>query len=72
MSITILQQKREQPLSGTVIGKTGASYRVSTVSGAIISATSSRLWSVGSWVTVLSGEIIGVSGRPQPPTVYEV
>lgn len=55
----VINPKKQQSLSGTVIGKTGTSYRVRTASGNVLTATSSKPWAIGSGVTVLSGEIIG-------------
>lgn len=70
--MSLLKSTKEVPVSGTVIGRSGAQYRVQTGSGKIILAGSGRAWSIGTGVTVLAGVIIETSGRPQPSKVYQV
>lgn len=68
----VINPRKEQPVSGTVIGRTGTTHRVRTRSGKVIAATSPTTWAVGAAVTVLAGEILGAAGRHRPSKVYQV
>lgn len=68
----VINPKKPQSISGTVIGKNGTTYRVRTGSGKVITATSSKPWAIGSEVTVLSGEIIGGSGLQRTQKTFQV
>lgn len=68
----VINPKKPQSLTGTVIGKKAGLYQVRTASGKVITATSSISWAVGSGVTVLSGEIIGGSGLQRKQKTFQV
>lgn len=70
--MSIIKPKKEQPVSGKVIERTGVVYRIRTASGRITTAISKENWAVGSLVTVLNGAIIGAAGSRQPSKVYQV
>jgi len=68
----VINPKNEQPVSGTVISSSGATYRVRTGSGRILTATATATWTVGTSVTVLGGVIIGAAGRQKTAKIYQV
>jgi len=70
--VIVLNPKPEGPQTGTVIGRFAGGYLVRTASGRTIRAESPETWIISTPVTVLAGQIIGRSGRPQPSKIYEV
>lgn len=71
MSI-IGKQPAQQPITGTITGRDGLTYRLTTASGRVLTAQSSATYTIGDPVVVLAGQIIGRAGRPQPSKIYEV
>lgn len=70
--ITIGKQQQTQPITGTVTGRDGATYRITTGSGRVLTTQSTATYTIGDPVVVLAGQIIGRAGRPQPSKIYEV
>lgn len=68
----VLNPKTAPPVAGVVVGRDGASYKVRTRAGRIITATSGDTWSIGAQVFVLGGVIVGLAGRPRTIKTYEV
>jgi len=68
----VINPKNEQPVSGVVTSRSGATYRVRTGSGRILTATATSAWTIGAIVTVLGGVIIGAAGRQKTAKIYQV
>lgn len=70
--MSILKQQPVQPITGTITGRSGATYRITTPSGRVLTAKSAETYTIGDPVVVLAGQILGRAGRPQPSKIYEV
>jgi hypothetical protein len=68
----ITRSQSTQPITATITGRSGATYRLTTASGRVLSAQSTETYTIGDPVVVLAGQIIGRAGRPQPSKIYEV
>jgi hypothetical protein len=67
-----LKTQPVQPITGTITGRNGSSYRITTAAGRVLTAQSAETYTIGDPVVVIAGQIIGRAGRPQPSKIYEV